>query len=91
MTESEQRASAVAAAFVSHGCSIARVAGDEGLPTFLVGKCGHNLVVLVSPTGQPETEGQRKWADRWHGQVVWCNGRAHADAISVALRDGEFC
>lgn len=90
MSNQEQLASAVAAAFVSHGCSVARMNVDSGMPTIAVGKAGHNLVVYLTESGRPVTEKQRKWADSWHGQLTGCSGRDQAAAIAHALRDGEF-
>lgn len=90
MSNQEQLASAVAAAFVSHGCSVARMNVDNGMPTIAVGKAGHNLVVYLTETGRPMTDQQRKWTDAWHGQLAGCSGRGHAAAIADALRDGEF-
>lgn len=90
MTEEDQLHTSCALAFVGAGCSTQKVNIAGGLPALWVGNGGHNLLVLIRPTDQPLTKDQQAFADQWKGTLCWCAGRAEANAIAHALRDGEF-
>lgn len=91
MQEQDPRTNAIALAFVSGGCSIARkLTPEHEAPTLSVAAGGVEITVIVTESGKPETEAQQRWADRWKGPLCWCSGRDQADAIAHALNGGEF-
>lgn len=91
MDEKDPLTNAIATAFVSGGCSIARkLVADHDAPTLSVAAGGTEITVIITPSGKPENDAQQKWADRWKGPLCWCSGRSQADAIAVALKDGDF-